>query len=137
MKIYAPRWYRLSIAAGTVAALLLLGEVFLGLAGYLATRPSWVDLLVCPVLGLYFGLQFYLACFRPLVRIDDRAIEWRSPVAWRFEQVGLEQVTDLRIQDSYDLRLRLGSGDERAVHLGQVARPDRDRLIERLRLIGL
>lgn len=134
MIVRASRLYRYTFAIG-----LLCGIGMAGMWTYVVMSEGWWAWLMLPMtlyLLLYYGYLSYQAWLRPVVRIDDRVIEWRAVVSPRVESIALRNVVGCRLQDAYDLRLRLDTGDERSIHLSQVDRRDRRALIATLECRG-
>ena len=129
MTFAAPRWGRViwpcGVFVATSCVVLTLNELSQGETGI----GPWFQLTVHVVLWAVFVWSSYLTFCVPSVRIDDEAIHWRATMTKRFQRVSLRDIAGYRMQDSFDLHLRLHSGEERSIHLSQVAKRDRPALV--------
>ena len=127
MKLLAPRYARIIYPLGMVAAAISgVGAIILISRG----QTLWWFNLIAAVFGFCaFGWWSYLALFVPVVRFDSKRLAWRTMATRRFQEVPVRDLVGYRMQDSFELRLRLRSGEERSLHLSQIARNERPRLI--------
>ena len=129
MTFFAPRYARVWFPLGVVTSVLQIV-----LAAIMVSRGEtawvwWLNLLVPAFLLVFFARLSYLTMFVPVVQIDEQAIRWRAMVGRRFQRVNLDEIVGHRFQDSFDLRLQLRTGDERSIHLSQVAKRHRSLLV--------
>ena len=129
MTFAAPRSGRIIWPSGVLLATLMVVLAVVQLTRGEAGWFVWFQLIVNVCWGVAFAWLSYLTFFVPSVRMDAETVFWRAVVTKRFQDVRLRDIAGYRMQDSFDLRLRLHSGEERSIHLSQIAKRDRKALV--------
>ena len=129
MTLEAPRWGRIVWPTAVILATLGVGLAVRQLFQGDASWAVWFQLIVHAFWGMASVWLSYLTFCIPVVRIDDETVAWRAIFTKRFHYVNVRDIVGYRMQDSSDLRLRLHSGEERSIHLSQVAKRDRPALV--------
>jgi hypothetical protein len=109
IRIFPSRWYRWTSVVMIVVGLfpLVLG---------IAEGQWWI--VTSAVLQIACGvLLFRVGWLRPLLSLGENVMQWSNSPGGPLSIVRVEEVADFSWQDSFDLRLRLHSGEEREVHL--------------------
>jgi hypothetical protein len=132
--IRPPFWYRVIIGFGALVNAMLLVVFMIEIRGGESGFFEAFMLFVGAYMFLYFGWMSYLAWLRPPIRLDGRRLYWRPGIAWMYRKIKLEDVASFRMQDSYDLRLKMSTGEERSIHLHNTSKQERKELLEHIHL---
>jgi hypothetical protein len=137
MLIRPPLWYRALIGFGALLFVPMLWMSVVELKDGEAGVHGAFKLFVSVYMFLYFGWMSYLAWLRPAVRIDSRILQWRPGITWKYQRIDLDSIASCRMQDSYDLRLKLKTGDERSLHMSHMSTKERLKLVEKIRKVTI
>jgi len=129
MTFLAPRWGRVLWPTGVMLATFLVVSAVIQLSRGDAGWSEWLQLGVNVFWGVACAWLSHLTFRVPSVRMDEDSVSWRAMVSSRFQSVKLRDLVGYRMQDSFDLRLQLQSGEERSIHLSQVTKRDRGPLV--------
>ena len=114
IRIFPSRWYRWTSVVLIVIGLL---PLILGI-----TEGQWWG-VTGAVLQIACGvLLFRMGWLRPLLSVGENVMQWSNVPGGPLSIVRVEEIADFSWQDSFDLRLRMHSGEERKVNAGQMAR---------------
>jgi hypothetical protein len=129
MKFAAPRLGRVLWPSGAIIAAFLVVSAIVQLNREEAGWSVWLQLIFNTFWGVAFAWMSYLTFCVPAVRIDAGTVSWRTCVRNKFQLLKVQDLVGYRLQDTFDLRLQLKSGEERSIHLSQVAKRDRGPLV--------
>lgn len=131
-EFFAPRWMRLTMPLGVICGAFNVALALYELASGDARALTWLNLVNGLWLAGYFGWLSFRVLGYPIVRVTSDEIVLRPFGGRTPARLPRGQLSALRWQDSFDLRLRTRSGEEHSIRLSQISKSDRGRLVELL-----
>jgi len=130
VEFFAPKLFRVLMPVGALCAVTNAVMSAYQLASGNFSLQSWLGLVSGGGMSVWLGWFGYASWRYPVVRVTSTDIQLR-PIGRRVcQRLPAGEVTGLRWQDSFDLRLQVREGQEYSIQMRQIARKDRARMVD-------